>query len=429
MADLQEGSMKRQILIIGAGASGLTAAIHAARCGADVTVLEHKEQAGKKLLSTGNGRCNLTNLEQKKEYYRCSRPDFPAEVLKQFSVEETLNFFQSLGILPKSRNGYIYPNSDQAASVAEALLLEVKRLGVKVVYQCSTKSAAKKGEFFFLNTNLGTFKGERLILATGSKAAPVTGSDGSGYQLAAMFGHRIITPLPALVQLRCKEKHYKQLAGVRTEARVAVYGNGKFLASNEGELQLTDYGISGIPTFQISRYASIGLHRKQKITAIINFLPHMSQEEVRAMVEQRRHLMGDRICRQWMNGMLNRKLSDVLLKLAGISGEQKAKDIPDIMWRQLESQLTAYETQVTDVNSFDNAQVCCGGVDVKQVDEKRLESRLTEGLYFCGELLDVDAVCGGYNLQWAWSSGAAAGRWAAGEGRKKAGNGRQKRTL
>ena len=145
----------------------------------------------------------------------------------------------------------------------------------------------------------------------------------------------------------------------------------------------------------------------------INFLPHMSPDEVHKMLEQRLHFLGDRTCSQWMNGMLNRKLSDVLLKLAGISGEKKAKEIPAAKWRQLESQLTAYETQVVQTNPFDNAQVCCGGVDVKQVYPKTLESKLVEGLYFCGELLDVDGICGGYNLQWAWSSGTAAGRWAA----------------
>ncbi len=405
--------MKKHILIIGAGASGLMAAIQAAKCGANVTVLEHKEQAGKKLLSTGNGRCNLTNLEQKEEYYRCSCLDFPGEVLRQFSMKDTLEFFQSLGILPKSRNGYIYPNSDQAASVVEALLLEGKRLGVKMIYQCHVDNATKRGEAFLLHTNLGDFKGEALILAAGSKAAPVTGSDGSGYELAKMFGHRIIAPLPALVQLCCKGNHYKELAGVRTDARLTVYIDGKFLASDEGELQLTSYGISGIPTFQISRYASIGLHRKQKVTVKINFLPHMSQSEVRKMIEQRLRAMGDRTCRQWMNGILNAKLSKVLLKLAKISDEQKVKEIPAAKWRKLESQLTAYEAEVTATNPFENAQVCCGGVDVKQVQEKTLESRLVEGLYFCGELLDVDGICGGYNLQWAWSSGAVAGRWAS----------------
>lgn len=414
--NLEEQTM-REILIVGAGASGMTAAIHASRAGAKVTLLEHKERPGKKILSTGNGRCNLTNLDQKAEYYRCSQPGFPSWALRQFSVEDTLEFFGRLGIVPKSRNGYIYPNSDQASSVLEALLRELESLGVTVICGVPVTEASKKGEDFAVTAGGKRFRGEALILAAGSKAAPVTGSDGSGYELAAGFGHRMIEPLPALVQLRCKEKHYKRLAGIRTQARVSLYGAGKFLASDQGELQLTDYGISGIPTFQISRYASVALHRNQEVAAKINFLPDMDQGQVDELMRRRRQDMRDRTCIQFMNGLLNSKLSAVLLKLSGISEDQPVTSVTERQWEQLSSQLTGYETRVTAANSFEQAQVCRGGVDTTQVNEETLESRLVRGLYFCGEILDVDGICGGYNLQWAWSSGAVAGRNAAGGGR------------
>lgn len=412
--------MKRQVLIVGAGASGLTAAIHAARAGALVTVLEHKERAGKKILSTGNGRCNLTNLDQKEEYYRCSQAGFPADILGRFTVQDTLAFFEGLGIVPKSRNGYIYPNSDQAASVLGALLEETKWLGVKVMYQCHISKVEKRDGKFVVFSDQGEFRGDALILAAGSKAAPATGSDGSGYELAAALGHRIVTPLPALVQLRCKEPHYKELAGIRTEARLSLYADGQFLAGDTGELQLTDYGISGIPAFQISRYASIALHRKQTVTVTIDFLPQMGRKETAEFLGRRRYMMGERTFEQWMNGLLNQKLSFVLLKLSGISKSQKVNQVSDAQWERLVRQLTSYETTVVAANPWENAQVCCGGVDTRQVRGDTLESKLVKGLYFCGEILDVDGKCGGYNLQWAWSSGAVAGACGAlGRNRRK----------
>ncbi len=405
--------MKRHVLIAGAGASGMTAAIWAAREGARVTLLEQKDCPGKKLLSTGNGRCNLTNLNQKDEYYRCSQPGFPSSVLRQFSVDDTLEFFRRLGITVRNRNGYIYPNSDQASSVLEALLQELEYSGVRIVCGCPVTGAVRDGDTFLLSTERGQLQGDALILAAGSKAAPVTGSDGSGYKLAAGLGHQIITPLPALVQLRCREKHYKRLAGVRTEARVSLFADGKFLAGDQGELQLTDYGISGIPVFQVSRYASVALHRKQDVTARINFLPHINRRQVGKLLEQRRRELENRNCVQWMNGLLNSKLSAVLLSLAGIQEKQPVKSVSRSQWNRLQELITDYETNISAVNPFENAQVCCGGVDTRQVREKTLESCLAEGLYFCGELLDVDGICGGYNLQWAWSSGAVAGRNAA----------------
>lgn len=388
----------------------MTAAIFAAREGASVTLLEHRDRAGKKILSTGNGRCNLTNLNQTEEDYRCGRAGFVKEVLGQFSVQDTLAFFRSLGIVTKNRNGYVYPNSDQAASVLEALLAELERLSVKVQYQCAISRIEKEKGLFFVTSGKDVFKGEALILAAGSKAAPVTGSDGSGYELAASLGHRIITPLPALVQLRCREKHYKRLAGVRSDGELKLYVNGTCAASDVGEIQLTDYGISGIPTFQVSRYASVALHRRQKVTAVINFLPAVSRDEAWDMMTERFKLMEERSCRQFMNGLLNSKLSGVLLELSGVSEKQPVKSLSAGQKKRLFEMITAYETEITAANSFEHAQVCCGGVDVKQVAGRTLESKLVKGLYFCGEILDVDGKCGGFNLQWAWGSGAVAGR-------------------
>ena len=403
----------RQVLIVGGGASGLAAGIAAAREGAQVTILEHMDRVGKKILSTGNGRCNMTNLSLKAEHYRCSQRGFPMKVLDRFSVWDTLTFFEELGVLTKSRNGYIYPNSEQASAVLDALRLETERLGVQVVLSCHIQSLKRLGKGLFeARTDQGVFRGDRLILAAGSKAAPVTGSDGSGYELAKGFGHRIIEPLPALVQLRCQGAFLKQLAGIRCEAVVKLKCGDKILAADKGELQLTDYGVSGIPTFQISRFASVALYEGRKVSVVLDLLPSKSMEETRQFLSRRARLMGYRQAGDFLTGVLNKKLAAVLLKLGKIPETLPVERISREQLNSLTLLIKQLELPVTATNPFEQAQVCCGGVDTREVRPETMESKLTPGLYLAGELLDVEGVCGGYNLQWAWSTGVLAGRCA-----------------
>lgn len=405
--------MKNQIIIIGGGASGLMAGIAAAREGAEVTILEHMDRVGKKILSTGNGRCNMTNLSLRAEYYRCSQKQFPMKVLDRFSVWDTLTFFDEIGIVTKNRNGYIYPNSEQASAVLDALRLEAGHRGVNIVVNCRIKRIIKDGKRQFLvETDGGSYRGRSLILATGSKAAPITGSDGSGYTYAKEFGHRIISPLPALVQLRCEGKFFKQLAGIRCEAVIKLKSDGKILAADEGELQLTDYGISGIPAFQVSRFASVALSEERRVSAVVDFFPSKSMKDTRQFLKQRAATMAYLCAGDFLAGMLNKKLVLVLLKLSGISPETLAGQIKPPSLERLTNQMKQFEVPVTATNSFEQAQICCGGVDTREVRTDTLESRLVPGLYMTGELLDVDGICGGYNLQWAWSTGAVAGRCA-----------------
>lgn len=424
--------MKRRVIIIGGGASGLTAGIGAAMEGAQVTILEHMDRVGKKILSTGNGRCNMTNLSVREEHYRCSQRQFPMKVLDRFSVWDTLTFFDEIGIITKSKNGYIYPNSEQASAVLDTLRLEAEHQGVSIVTECHVKSilaeglsrrkggrepavspAGKKIGFQVL-TDKGAFSCDRLILATGSKAAPATGSDGSGYELAKSLGHRVITPLPALVQLRCQGGFLKQLAGIRCEAVVKLKSEGKILAADKGELQLTDYGVSGIPTFQISRYASVALNQGRKVSVVLDFLPAKSMEEMHRFISQRAKAMAYRRAGDFLTGVLNKKLAAVLLKQSRISTEELVGGIEEGRFRQLIRNIKQFEMEVTATNSFEQAQVCCGGVDTREVKPETMESRVVPGLYLAGELLDVDGICGGYNLQWAWSTGILAGRCAGG---------------
>ncbi len=384
-------------------------AIGAASSGAKVTILEQKEKIGKKILSTGNGRCNMTNEYMESICFRCDQEGFPMKVIERFNVKETLELFEEIGIFPKSKNGYIYPNSEQAVAVVDRLAQKLRKLKVTVITDCKVLEV-QKHDIFHIVTSKGNHKGDRVILAAGSKAASKTGSDGSGYEIAKKLGHGVIQPLPALVQLRCKEKHYKTLAGIRCEASVEVIVANKALHKDKGEVQLTDYGISGIPVFQISRFASVGLNQGKKVEVFLDFLPNVEIKSLEEILKKRMERSIDELCEEFLVGLFHRKLGHVLLQLAGISITEKVKSLNEKKLLQLAWQIKNYKTQVIATNSFEQAQICCGGVDTKEIDTKTMESKKIKGLYIVGELLDVDGICGGYNLQWAWSSGMLAGR-------------------
>lgn len=408
-------------IIIGGGAAGLMAAITAAENGAGVTILEHMPRVGKKILSTGNGKCNLTNLDMRPDCYRCGTADFPMTAIGRFSVADTVSFFRRLGVVVTDRNGYVYPASGQAQTVLDALREKTESLGVRIVTECRPETVERDGTGFCVRTSCGAFQGDFLILAAGSKAAPATGSDGSGYDLAASLGHKIVKPLPALVQLKCRGDFFRSIAGVRTEAEVSLYAAGKhgelgdLLASDRGELQLTDYGISGIPVFQVSRYASEALDRKKRVLAVLDFFPSLKDEELFSLLKEQRMYLSDRKAEGFLNGIFHKKLAALFLKAAGIRGEEMAGRLSDKKLLAAAELIKRTVVEVTAANSFDKAQVCMGGVRVKDVDPCTMESRLVPGLYFAGEILDVDGICGGYNLQWAWSSGYAAGASATGK--------------
>lgn len=410
--------MKKQVAVIGGGAAGLTAAIWAARSGASAVILEHTDRVGKKILSTGNGRCNLTNSKMEASCYRSGDPQFPMEAISQFGWKDTLRWFSSMGLLCRCRmESYYYPMSDQASAVLDCLRMECSRLGITIRTGIQPERIRRMREgrrsFYEIMTDQGEVRADAVILACGSKAAPNTGSDGSGYELAKSLGHRIIKPLPALVQLRCQGNHYRQLAGIRTEADLKLLVNDREMWRERGELQITDYGISGIPVFQLSRFAARGMDEGKKVRVMIDFLPFMDKKESRIFLEQRFAEFGDRNGEDFLTGVLHKKLAAVLLKMAGIRLDQPVSSASIRQREHLLRAIKEYEALVSSVNPFANAQVCCGGVDVREVDPSTMESRLMGDIYFAGEILDVDGICGGYNLQWAWSSGKAAGCRAA----------------
>ena len=554
---------KWDVIVLGAGAAGCMAAITAARRGARVLLLEQNDRIGKKILATGNGKCNFTNENMKVEAFRGNRR-MVSNALEEFGLRDTLEFFHGIGIYPKCKNGYYYPNSQTASSVRNALEAELGRCGVEVktgihvsdiispifikednseiinnsTYEAKTNTGKAKtyikasktyldkkndrnnSRIRYINKNDQNcfqivtaeeiFLCNRLILATGLLASPKSGSDGSAFEMIKSLGHHFTDIMPALCGFYAKGLDFKKVAGVRTDAQVTLYieGEAAFLDSDGnmisshgltcrkpfsqsdnsgnnnqgkyfraaspqgdddsgkysrmitdmGELQLTDYGISGIPVFQISRYASSALKKGQKTEVSVDFFPSLTLEEVTEELMQRFHglskinkkckkdgVVENRICKtaiqeatskderssdgmkgignkavisasssaEAMNGLLNEKLNLALLKAAGIPPTAADYEIPMHKLGELCALCKDCRVTLTAPRDFEFAQVCAGGIVSEETDERTLESKLVPGLYFAGELLDVDGICGGYNLQWAWSSGYLAGHNAS----------------
>ena len=412
---MKQGNLEQfDVVVIGGGAAGLMAAISAARAGAKVVILEHKEKTGKKILSTGNGKCNYTNEKQDIICYRGEHPDFAMSVFKQFGFSETVTFFEEIGVTPKVKNGYYYPASEQATAVLEVLRLEANYLRVKEVCECEIKQINPADNSFFLETSVGGYTGKSVIFATGLLAAPKSGSDGTSFPYIERLGHHFIDVVPALVPLQGKQAFFKQIAGIRAEIRADLYvGNAK-IASEYGELQLTDYGVSGIPVFQLSRYATKALKVGQKVYMILDFMPHTSMEEAILLFERRLHKAEQKktICECFV-GLFNKKLAEVFIKEAGISLGDSPKKVTDEQIVHLAETVKGLRVDITGSKSFEQAQVCAGGVDTEEISAQTMESKIVPGVYFAGELVDIDGMCGGYNLQWAWSSGYIAGLHAA----------------
>lgn len=415
--------MNRSIVIIGAGPAGMTAAISAAKAGGRVLLLEHNDRVGKKILSTGNGRCNLTNEHMTVSCFHSSKPEFFSEALSLFGKEDTLTFMKNLGISVRSRQGYYYPRSFQASSVLDALRLACDALGVET----RTRTEATKieadpaGARFIIRTRhpeRGTesVSCRRVILAAGSKAAPKTGSDGSGYALAEALGHRIVTPLPALVQLKSLPSLFKPLAGLRLEARVGLWSDGRRIGEDRGELQCVDYGLSGIPVFQLSGPAVRLFEAGKKPEISLDLLPEQEEEDFVSLLLERRKDLSYLDCECFLTGIFPKPLAGALLRLAHIPLHGSCTEPEEAGWRFLARTVKDLRVPILGYNGFDRAQTCSGGVDPSEVEGRTMESKKFPGLYFAGEILDVDGICGGYNLQWAWTSGTLSGRAAARKG-------------
>lgn len=393
----------KKVVIIGGGASGMMAAIQAARTGAAVTLLEHNEKPGKKILATGNGRCNLTNLVQEPSRYRSSQPDFPWKIITQYPLEDTLAFFSELGIYTKDRNGWVYPYSDQAAGVAQVLELEARHQKVKIKTTEEVTDILREDGQYLVKTATWQYPCDSVIISCGSSASNVEGSSTTGYELAEKLGHTVVKPLPSLCGIRGKDNYYAKWSGSRMDGRITLEIDGETVGEEQGEILFTEYGISGIGVFQLSRYAVRGTDEGKIATYHLDLMPQLTKEELVKLLLDRQQAGSYKNPQELLIGLLPRKMIDVLVKKT-YEPEKIAERLKD------------WQVPVKGAYALQQAQICSGGVDPRELTEQ-LESRLHPGIYFTGEVIDVDGPCGGYNLQWAWSSGAVAGRAAAEEGR------------
>ena len=393
----------KKVVIIGGGASGMMAAIQAARTGAAVTLLEHNEKPGKKILATGNGRCNLTNLVQEPSRYRSSQPDFPWKIITQYPLEDTLAFFSELGIYTKDRNGWVYPYSDQAAGVAQVLELEARHQKVKIKTTEEVTDILREDGQYLVKTATWQYPCDSVIISCGSSASNVEGSSTTGYELAEKLGHMVVKPLPSLCGIRGKDNYYAKWAGSRMDGCITLEIEGETVGEEQGEILFTEYGISGIGVFQLSRYAVRGTDEGKIATYHLDLMPQLTKEELVKLLLDRQQVGSYKNPQELLIGLLPRKMIDVLVKKT-YEPEKIAERLKD------------WQVPVKGAYALRQAQICSGGVDPRELTDQ-LESRLHPGIYFTGEVIDVDGPCGGYNLQWAWSSGAVAGRAAAEEGR------------
>ncbi len=393
-----------KIAIIGAGAAGLTAAVFAKRTNSatEVTVFERNDRVGRKLLSTGNGRCNLTNVDISPKNYITRCPDFVAAALNGRGFEFVRGFFASIGIPFAIEAGRAYPFSMRAGAVADALRFECARRGVEIRLNTAVKAAeCVRGRF--------TVNGEafdRLIIACGGKAAPALGTDGFGFELAKSLGHRVYAVYPALVQLRTADCD-KSLKGIRARARASAIVHGKCVRRETGEIQFTDYGLSGIPILQLSSV----FNGNMEIS--LDLLPETDFTAAAAEFSRLAERCGELSLPDLAGGYFHKNISRRLCAFAGLDASRPANRFT---LREIKAFVSAAKNMtftIAGTNSWPNAQTTRGGVDLNEISPETMRSRLLGGLYFAGEVMDVCGDCGGYNLHWAWISGAAAGESVA----------------
>jgi len=396
----------KEIIIIGGGASGMAAAIRAAsRPGNRVTLLERQSRVGRKLLSTGTGRCNLTNLEAAPAAYHGEDPAFAAAVLAACPPERVLEFFAGLGLRTVTEyGGRVYPASDHAGSVLDVLRLELERENVNLLTGVAAERITRRGNGFRVAWAGGGMDCDRVIVACGGCAGSKLGGVMDGYTLLKSLGHSRTALYPALSQLRTAPDYPKALKGVKVDATLRLKRGDRLLAETSGDVLFTETGLSGTAAFALCRAAA----GQEGLTASLCFCDG-EEAALLADLEARQRRWPALPANQLLTGAVHSRLGQMLCKYAGISGGDTAADIPPALLRALARSLKEFALPVTGVSGFETAQVTAGGVRCGEFDPKTMESRLVPGLFACGEVLDVDGDCGGFNLQWAWASGLLAG--------------------
>ena len=401
-----------RIGIIGGGAAGMAAALAAAEYdSASVVLMERQARLGKKLSATGNGRCNLSNVHASEGGYHGDDPHFHEFALGQYPPEETLGWFSDLGLYTVTEaSGKVYPYSDQANSVVDVLRFALVRENIQVLTDFEVLKVKKNGEVFSVTSKDRTLEFDRLIIACGGLAGTKLGGTMAGYKLLRSFGHKCTKLRPALVQVKTSWPSVSALKGVRANSRVGIYHNGQLHRESVGEIQFTEFGLSGPVIYEISRDACQGPGDWE---CRLDFLPDIPEDKLTELLTRRRN--SPLTAEDLFTGILHNRLGRVLVKEADIRANTPIRDLYDSQLRDAISLAKDLRVTLTEPLGMDAAQVTAGGIVTAEFDPATLESKLVPGLYACGEVLDVDGDCGGYNLQWAWSSGRLAGAHAGKE--------------
>ncbi|WP_326910277.1 NAD(P)/FAD-dependent oxidoreductase [Sedimentibacter sp. MB31-C6] len=404
-----------EVAIIGGGASGLIAAIVAKRNKANVKIYEKMNRVGKKILATGNGRCNFTNMYISLDRYHGTNIKKAAKVLNFFDLSYTLSFFEDLGIyVYTDESGKVYPNSLQASSILDVLRYEIERLNIETITEFEVRELRKNKEKFSIIGSDRTCYADKVILCCGGKASPQLGSDGRGYEIAKSLGHNVIEPFPALVQLRLEGKYFKRMNGVKFEGTVKAFTDKKSVREDNGEILFTDYGISGPPILQISRKVLEEMYKGANVFLSVDMFPNLSKLMLYDIISDRFKRIGYKNLEDSLIGLINKKLIPVVLIEAGLERKDiKCSKLNKREIYKIIDILKEWKFKVVGHNNWLQAQVTAGGIDLSGINNDTLESKKVKGLYFAGEILDVDGDCGGFNLQWAWSSGYTAGYFSS----------------
>ena len=407
--------MNKKVIVLGGGASGMCAAVYAARNGAEVTIIEKNTQLGKKLSMTGNGRCNLSNLDMNEKMYNAAAEKRMKQWLSVYGVLDVINFVKSLGIVIKSEDGYLYPISGQASTVVDAFKNELKRLEVKVVYgeQAKAVNVIEAAEKYEVITNINSYEADRVIIATGGlSGAKSTMSTGDGYYICKKLGLSVKNTYPALVGFKTAEDEIMPENGVRCTAEISFLLGSEVIAREYGELQLTKDGISGIPVMQASGKVVRFLAEGKPIFASINFFPDYDEDDYLSLEKEMLRLRDDRSLAEFLNGYHNSQINEMIIKRTKMGRSMKMKNISESMVRSIFDNYRNYKIRLSNSYGYQLSQVTSGGVSLGDIrDDMTIVS--DNGIFVVGELLDVDGRCGGYNLQWAFTSGAIAGTVAS----------------
>lgn len=398
-----------KMIIIGAGAAGLCAAILSARAGQQVTLLEQNNKIGKKILVSGNGKCNIDNKYISSHRFHGQDPSFIEEVLEGYDFHMVEKFFTSIGLeLVEGKEGKMFPLSLQSSTVVELLEYDAKRVGVEILCDCAVTGIDKSDKLFTLETTQGVKTCKQLVMASGSPAAPQLGGSNSGYAFATKMGHTLIPRHPSLVQLCSKEPWVKACAGVKVAGIAQLYANGEYIAEKKGDLLFTNYGISGLAILDLSREVSTRLAHFDYCELNLDLMPELSKEKLSNLLLKRIEEGSIKPLTLWLQGILNKKLISIIVE----QSKCKAKEEGDLNRKEINKLVHSIKNlklSINDTKGFQGAEVATGGINTTEINPQTMESKLVPNLFFAGEILDVDGDRGGFNFHFAWVTGMRAG--------------------